>query len=175
MKNILFLFIISMALGIVACSGQVNEGAEVENENFDAMLKTMLKGTVPTMNVDELKKNLGKSTILDSRERVEFEVSHLPGAKYIGYDVLEEEALRNVDKNKPVVVYCSIGVRSEKMGERLKEMGFQEVYNLYGSIFEWVNQGYSIVDMEEQETKQIHGYNRFWGLWMKNKNYKKVY
>ena len=164
-----------MAMGIVACAGQVDEGAEVENENFDAMLKTMLKGTVPTMNVDELKKNMGKFTLLDSRERAEYEVSHLPGAKYIGYDVPEEEVLSQLDKNQAVVVYCSIGVRSEKMGKKLKEMGFREVYNLYGSIFEWVNQGYSVVDMQGEETKQIHGYNRFWGLWMKNKDYKKVY
>lgn len=46
-----------------------------------------------------------------------------------------------------VVLYCFIGYCSEKVVEQFWEWGFIKVYNLYGSIFEWVNQGYFVVDI----------------------------
>ena len=42
-------------------------------------------------------------------------------------------------KSDTIVLYCSIGYRSEKIGEKLVEMGYGHVFNLYGGIFEWVN------------------------------------
>jgi rhodanese-related sulfurtransferase len=39
-----------------------------------------------------------------------------------------------------------VGYRSEKVTEKLQKAGFTQVSNLYGGIFEWVNQGYPIVN-----------------------------
>ena len=43
-------------------------------------------------------------------------------------------------------MYCSIGKRSEKVTQKLKKAGYNNVSNLYGGIFEWVNQGNEVVD-----------------------------
>jgi hypothetical protein len=64
------------------------------------------------------------------------------------------------------VVYCTVGVRSEKVGEKLKAAGYQNVRNLYGSIFEWVNQGNPVVDNQGKPTQQVHAYSRVWGVWL---------
>ena len=76
---------------------------------------------------------------------------------------------------KPIILYCSIGYRSEKIGEQLKERGFTEVYNLYGSIFEWVNQDKPIVDESGEETKKIYTYSWMWSKWMMNSEYQQIW
>jgi len=110
---------------------------------------------------------------LDARELEEFEVSHLRNARYVGFNNFSLEVIKDIPKTTPIVVYCSIGVRSEKIGEKLLAAGYTNVKNCYGSIFEWVNQGNEIVDMQNQPTKKIHAYNKKWGVWV-NKG-EKVY
>ena len=72
-------------------------------------------------------------------------------------------------------MYCSIGYRSEKVGEELKKMGFKNVYNLYGSIFEWVNQGNEVVDENEKVTEKVHTYNKRWSKWIEDGKAEKVW
>lgn len=141
--------------------------AQVQKKTFDVLLKTMLKESVPTISVNELsKKDLSKITLLDAREPAEFKVSHLQGARWIGYDTFDASRLKDVPKNQPIVIYCSIGVRSEKVGEKLQSMGYTNVQNLYGSIFEWVNQGNPVYDSFGKQTPKVHAYSKTWGIWL---------
>ena len=39
--------------------------------------------------------------------------------------------------------------------------------NLYGSIFEWVNQRKPVHDSEGKEKLKIHAYPQVWGVWLK--------
>ena len=80
-----------------------------------------------------------------------------------------------VPKDSTVVLYCSIGYRSEKVAEELRERGFTKVYNLYGSIFEWVNQGLPVVDTTGEQTRKVHTYNAKWGRWVDKKQAEKVW
>lgn len=133
------------------------------------MVDGLVSPKVPLMKVAQLKSMMGKGTaiqILDSREKKEFNVSHIEGAKYCGYDHFSTQYIAALDKSKPVIVYCSVGYRSGKIGEKLKEMGFKEVYNLYGGIFDWVNSGYPVVNAKGT-TDQVHGYNLSWGKWLR--------
>lgn len=139
--------------------------AQVESKSFDLLLKTMLKETVPTISVPELKKK-NKVVLLDARERKEFEVSHLKDAKWIGFETFDANNLKDIPKDAEIVIYCSIGVRSEKIGEKLKAQGYTHVENLYGSIFEWVNQGNKVYDMKGKPTNKVHAYNKKWGVWL---------
>lgn len=103
--------------------------------------------------------------LLDSRSPEEYEVSHLPGAKYVGYDNFSSDAVEDLDRDITVVVYCSVGYRSEKIGEKLQEMGFKEVYNLYGGIFDWKNNKNPVLN-NGIETDSVHTYNRSWSKWL---------
>jgi 3-mercaptopyruvate sulfurtransferase SseA len=52
------------------------------------------------------------------------------------------------------------------VAEKLTAANYKRVANLYGGIFEWVNQGYPVVDNSGKETGRIHAYNRTWGVWL---------
>lgn len=123
----------------------------------------------PTINPDSLEANLSNVdyVILDTRERDEYTVSHIPGALRFGYDNPNYDLLKDIDTSKTIVLYCSIGVRSEKIGETLEDKGFNSVFNLYGGIFLWADQNRPMETVENDKTTEVHGYNRFWGRWVK--------
>jgi len=106
---------------------------------------------------------------LDARELIEFNTSHIPGATYIGFNEFNSNTLlkKVKDKNTFIVVYCSIGVRSEKIGEKLLKLGYTNVFNLYGGIFEWKNTGYEVVDNLGGETEIVHTYSKEWAKYLK--------
>jgi len=173
--NILFFLIILCASSAAQETAVQFEKATIESKAFDRTVSTMIKHSVPLIGVKELHESQEKYIILDAREPGEYRVSHLEGAIFIGFDHWDSTVMENIDKNQPIVVYCSIGVRSEMIGEKLQALGFTNVKNLYGSIFEWANQGYSLVDNAGYPTKKVHGYSWIWGKWMTNDNYEKVY
>lgn len=104
---------------------------------------------------------------LDTREQNEFKVSHLPNAIHIGYNNLDWAKINTIDKDAEIIVYCSIGVRSQDIGKQLKEKGFSNVKNLYGGIFLWANQARAMEDINKKSTTKVHGYNKHWGRWIK--------
>jgi rhodanese-related sulfurtransferase len=147
------------------CSGQVRSGA------YKAMLKTLLSHTVPEVSVSQVIQD-SAVTFLDAREPNEFAVSHLSSAHYVGYDHFDMKSVESIPKDERIVVYCSVGYRSEKVAEQLIAAGYKNVSNLYGGIFEWVNEGQSVVDATGP-TERVHAFNRKWGIWLKKG--KKVY
>lgn len=147
--------------------------AQTNSRAYKVMLEGMYKHTVPTVSCNELKKELKNVVLLDTRAKNEYDVSHLPEARWVGYDEFNPKSVADLPKNTPIVVYCTVGVRSERVGEKLKAAGFQNVRNLYGSIFEWVNQGNTVVDNQGKPTQKVHAYSRTWGIWL-NKG-EKVY
>ena len=84
----------------------------------------------------------------------------------MGSEQFELRAISDLPKNKPLIVYCSIGKRSEKITKELLKEGFSNVRNLYGGIFEWVNEGNGVVDNENKPTNKVHAYGRFWGQFL---------
>ncbi len=145
---------------------------EVNSKAYDIMLQGLLSHSVKEVSVSDIKDK--KDVIfVDARERKEFDVSHIKGAILVGYDSLDLSALDKIDKSKEVVVYCSVGYRSEKVSEKLENIGFKNVSNLYGGIFEWKNQEQPIVTPKKEPTEEVHAYSKVWGIWL-NKG-KKVY
>ncbi|QHW01266.1 rhodanese-like domain-containing protein [Spirosoma endbachense] len=139
--------------------------AQTTSKAYKTMLEAMYKKTVPLINVAELKK-MPEAVLLDTRSKAEFDVSHLPNAHWVGYDDFDLKRVQAIPKATTVVVYCSVGYRSERVGEKLLAAGYQHVNNLYGSLFEWVNQGNPVVDNQGKPTQRVHAYSRLWGVWL---------
>jgi rhodanese-related sulfurtransferase len=158
-----------MALLIVSLSKGQNKWG------FETMVNTLLTEKVDTISSDELSSIIQEESIilLDAREAEEFEVSHLKGAKRVGYDSPDYGVVEGVDKDAAIVVYCSVGKRSEDIGLELKSKGFTNVKNLYGGIFDWTNRGLEVIDNQNNEVKRVHPYNSVWGVWVNN--YEKSY
>ncbi|MFD2572337.1 rhodanese-like domain-containing protein [Spirosoma soli] len=139
--------------------------AQTTSKTYGAMLEAMYKKTVPLVSVAELKK-IPNAVLLDTRSKQEFDVSHLPNARWVGYDDFDLKRVQGVPKDANLVLYCSVGYRSERVGEKLLKAGYQHVHNLYGSLFEWVNEGNPVVDAQGKPTQRVHAYSRLWGVWL---------
>ena len=139
--------------------------SRVLDPEFDRLLDGLLSHRVPERGVGEIRDKKGL-LFLDAREAREYEVSHIPEALWVGYDRFDLGRLQGVDKDQPIVVYCSVGYRSERVAEKLIGAGFTQVSNLYGGIFEWANQGRAL-NNEEGPTRAVHAYNRSWSKWLK--------
>jgi hypothetical protein len=64
-------------------------------------------------------------------------------------------------------VYCSVGYRSERIGEKLQDAGYTHVFNLYGGIFNWKNQDGVVLDASNDTTERVHTYNKSWSRFLK--------
>ena len=152
---------------------------ETQSADFQKMIKGLCEFSVDTITfprLEQLRASGKPIYILDTREKNEFDVSHIEGAKYVGYNSFTPKTIKNIPKNAIVVTYCSVGYRSEKIGEKLLAKGYSQVYNLYGGIFNWVNNDHEVksdYNGTEKETEEVHAYDRNWGKWLKKG--KKVY
>ncbi|MSU33957.1 MAG: sulfurtransferase [Pedosphaera sp.] len=104
--------------------------------------------------------------LLDVREVPEFAVSHLPGARNVAPSATAAEAMPATEKERAVVVYCSVGYRSSDMANRLQSAGFTNVLNLEGSIFQWANEG-RLLQSNGIATQRVHPYNAKFGQLLK--------
>lgn len=106
-----------------------------------------------------------KFIFLDTRELNEFQVSHLPGAIHVGYEDFDlKKAIKLIPKNENIVVYCSVGFRSDKINRQLVKAGYKSK-NLIGGIFEWVNQNQKVYQ-KKKPTSKVHTYNKDWSKWL---------
>jgi len=137
--------------------------------NYDDQVKAMYKNTVEVITVADLSDELGENPdliLLDTRELVEYNVSHIEGSRYIEYNTFSIESLSDIPKDADIVVYCSLGVRSELIGEKLQDAGYKNVKNLYGGIFEWMYHDQIVVNKKGKATDKIHTFNEEWSQWL---------
>ncbi|NQZ78135.1 MAG: rhodanese-like domain-containing protein [Ekhidna sp.] len=133
---------------------------------YDEKLESLYKNTVPLIKAESLEEKLEDAVILDTRAEEEYAVSHIAGARFIDYDSFKIKEVKDIDKDQEVIVYCSVGYRSERIGEKLQKAGFTNVKNLYGGIFQWKNEGFEVVGSSNQVTDSVHTYNKSWGKWL---------
>ncbi|MGE2721882.1 rhodanese-like domain-containing protein [Mycolicibacterium celeriflavum] len=104
---------------------------------------------VPKISHDEAKDLIAKGAlVVDVRDAPELEKSgKVAGAVHVPRGMLEFRADpespyhdQNFAKDKPVIVYCASGGRSALSGQALKELGYEDVYNL-GAFGDWAEGG----------------------------------
>lgn len=102
---------------------------------------------VPTVSARELAARLGRRragtdsfTLLDVRDASEREAVTIPEAVHVPLGRLLEGDLGAVPRDRPVVVHCRSGVRSEQAARLLIAAGYREVTHLEGGVLAWVDQ-----------------------------------
>jgi rhodanese-related sulfurtransferase len=137
-----------------------------QSKEYKEMLKSYYTD-FPTISISKAYEHLKKrdALFLDIREKDEFTISRIRTAKRMDPSGSGIGKL-NESKDKLIIVYCSVGARSQTFGEKLKKEGYTKVYNLYGGLFNWANHKYPMVDPNGESTTLIHGYNRTWGKWV---------
>jgi rhodanese-related sulfurtransferase len=174
-KKINFLLLCMCFCNLACSQSDTKLTGLVKDKKFDQKILSMISRTIPVIGVKDLKNIKDEVIIFDARKREEYEISHIPGAQFIGYKEFSSEQLSNIPKERKIILYCSIGYRSEKIGEKLHKLGYTNVYNLYGSIFEWANRGYPLLDDNGNTVQKVHTYNHSWSKWIHNQNIEKVW
>ena len=168
----LWLLRVGYCFGLLALAGCGREAETTPTRPsvlYQQLLRTIYRHTVPTVPAAALAaelRQIAPPLLLDARTPAEFRVSHLAGARFVNFDSVRTAQFAGLDRDRPVVVYCSVGLRSERLGERLHALGFRHVRNLYGGLFEWVNEGHPVVNATGATTN-VHPYSAFWGSWLR--------
>jgi rhodanese-related sulfurtransferase len=81
--------------------------------------------------------------LLDVRTPREYSQGRLPGSVLIPVGELERR-IAEVPKNRPVMVYCTVGARSRHAAVLLKRRGYSEVLNMTDGIEGWYLNGFPI-------------------------------
>jgi len=85
--------------------------------------------------------NREQPIVFDARTPQEYQVSHLPHAVLGGSLEDVHQRLSGMRSTHPIVVYCSEGLRAAKLSQRIRNLGYQNIYLLDGSIYRWANEG----------------------------------
>lgn len=85
----------------------------------------------------------GSVFLLDVRTPQEFQQAHLNGAVLIPIDQIERR-LKEIPRDKSILVYCAVGSRSNLVAGFLAERGYREVYNMSDGIVGWYRNGLPI-------------------------------
>ncbi len=85
--------------------------------------------------------------LLDIRTSEEYADGHLEGSVLIDYySETFSDQLNELDKTKFYVIYCRSGGRSGRAHDIMRDLGFEEVYNVLGGILQWEADGFPIVE-----------------------------
>ena len=82
--------------------------------------------------------NNGGVFLLDVRTKEEYDQGHIPNSA--NFDIKTDEfttQISNLDKTLPILVYCHSGGRSTRAMNKMRDLGFKEVYNLTGGYSKW--------------------------------------
>lgn len=88
--------------------------------------------------------NDSNAVVLDVREPAEFATGHLPNARNIPLAELAARA-GELPANKPVLVCCATGARSNGASGALRKAGREQVFNLAGGLQAWRQAGLPVV------------------------------
>jgi len=120
---------------VVIANLSIAQNAELENLTCPQALALIQKFQYDTNFV-----------ILDLRTQTMYYEEHIENA--IVYDVFSEgfdNWVSNLNKDKIFLLYCTRGHRSSIALDKMKQIGFNNLYHLYQGIIEWKNQGFNTI------------------------------
>lgn len=102
---------------------------------------------VQVVSIDEMRTHLKYSNVqvIDVRSKNDFQESHILNAENIIYDKNFRNKLNDLDKTKPVAIYCTTGKISSEAAKILQQAGFQRIYVLNGGIKHWISEKQQVI------------------------------
>ena len=84
-----------------------------------------------------------KTVIIDLRNEKKFADGHIKGAINAEFhDATFLRDVKNIDKEKTIVLYCGEGIKSDKAAEIMKKEGFRNIKILSGGYTRWLSDGF---------------------------------
>lgn len=101
------------------------------------------------INATQTEEMLRKDTsiqLIDLRTPGELQqTGSIPGARQINFNSPEAtNQLAQLDKQRPIILYCAAGGRSGRATAKLRELGFDKVYDYSGGMNDWLAKGKTV-------------------------------
>lgn len=123
MKKFIYVICLGLAISLTACLDGKKVTAEVQLVSAEEMQDILEQEDVQ---------------LVDVRSPEEYQKEHIVNSQNIDFrSPTFEEDVQQLDKTKPVILYCKSGRRSAECAKKLKEAGFEKIYELEGGISKW--------------------------------------
>lgn len=124
-----------MAFSLMACGQTQNESTSSDASGQELSYAPI----VISVKEFKLKMENPEAQLIDVRTDGEVRQGMLPGAIQLDESNWNNfvKGAENLDPDKPVLIYCRSGARSNKAAKYLAKNGFKEVYDMSGGIIEW--------------------------------------
>lgn len=142
----LYVLLLSTPFIAFSCAPSGNDagaGADTPANLTQVEEQTVEIGSVRLLSVDEFELLLSEEganvQLLDVRTSQECSGGIIAGASHanIGDRSGFESEILQLDKKRPVLVYCAVGGRSKVAAGILADRGFQQIYDLRGGFNAW--------------------------------------
>jgi rhodanese-related sulfurtransferase len=140
--SVLALVITGVVFSIGACSSGAPSAAAASQPAAVAVAQPKINTKITPADYQAKFGANVDHVLLDVRTPQEFASGHIPGAANISIDELAGR-LSEVPQDKPVVLYCRSGNRSNQAAQILDRAGHTQIYDL-GGIIHWIQQGYPV-------------------------------
>jgi rhodanese-related sulfurtransferase len=106
---------------------------------FASNLQSAFSGVVQIGPVEAIKMiNHEKAVVVDVRDDKEFVEGHIINSIHIPLGNVQQRVNElNAHREKPIIVSCRSGARSNAACSMLRKNGFENVFNLKGGIMAW--------------------------------------
>jgi rhodanese-related sulfurtransferase len=92
-----------------------------------------------------IEKSENPPLLLDVRTQSEYDRAHLKNSILISHNNKSEiDKFTEENKEKEIIIYCSIGYRSRKVAEYAAEKGHPYIKNVVGGIWDWIDKEYPV-------------------------------
>ncbi len=104
-----------------------------------------IRNLPPNVDVATVNALLGRDDVLiiDVREQAEYDAGHIPGVTLIPMNQVANR-LAEIPRDKPVIVTCRSGNRSQQVVSFLQQQGYTNIHNMLGGIVAWQQAGYPV-------------------------------
>jgi rhodanese-related sulfurtransferase len=102
----------------------------------------------PVVKIEVAERQIAEGIqLLDVRTLEEWNDGYLRGAKLLDVSAegFVEKATKLLDRDKPLLVYCRSGKRSERAASLLRAAGFSKVHEIEGGMLAWQAAGKPVV------------------------------
>ena len=121
------------------------------------------RSQIKSVDIDEARRMMEKpgTVLIDVREPDEWRQGHIPQAVGISRGFLELRIEEKVPDHKtPIIVQCASGTRSLLAARTLRELGYENIYNLTGGFNSWKDRGLPWVADKQFTPEELTRYSR---------------
>jgi len=124
MKNIFIICCLFIAIGLsTSCADSTADSKDVKLITAAEMQSVL---------------ELEEVQLVDVRTPKEHDEIHIVNSQNIDFmSPTFDDDISKLDKKKPVILYCKSGRRSAKCAKKMKDAGFEKIYDLDGGISKW--------------------------------------